>query len=156
MIFTPTTRQQLALEAVLDIAYHSLDNLVQSSDITARQAIPRRSLEPVLQHLTRAGILAGVRGPRGGYRLAREKRRITVADVFRAVNGADEASEANRPDQNSANDYSLGARILMPLWHEVSQEVQSGLEKITLESLCSQAQKLGIKSQARRSSDFTI
>ena len=156
MIFTPTTRQQLALEAVLDIAYHSLDNLVQSSDITARQTIPRRSLEPVLQQMTRAGILAGVRGPRGGYRLAKEKRRITVADVFRAVNGmADESANPDQ-DQQPANDYSLGTKILTPLWHEVSQELQSQLEKITLESLCSQAQKLGIKSQSRRSSDFTI
>ena len=155
MIYLPSTRQQLALEAVLDIAYHSADNLVQSSDITARQAIPRRSLEPVLQQMTRAGILSGVRGPKGGYRLAREKRRITVADVFRAV-GATADSETPEPQPMAGADFSLGNRLLNPLWGELSQEVQSKLDQITLESLCNSARSLGIQSHSRRTSDFTI
>ena len=60
-----------AIEAVLDIAYNAADTPVQSREITERQGIPRRYLEPVLQHLVRADILIGVRGPRGGYRLGR-------------------------------------------------------------------------------------
>ncbi|MCX8502073.1 MAG: Rrf2 family transcriptional regulator [Alphaproteobacteria bacterium] len=154
MIYLPSSRQQLALEAVSDIAYHSADNLVQSTDITARQAIPRRSLEPVLQQMTRAGILSGVRGPKGGYRLAREKRRITVADIFRAVIAEHEGTEGANP--TDASDFSLGQRVLSPLWLELSEEVQNRLEQITLESLCATARKLGIESQSRRTSDFTI
>ena len=67
-------KMMFAIEAVLDIAYHSSAEPVQSRDITRRQGIPRRYLEQALQHLVRNGLLIGVRGPRGGYRLARERR----------------------------------------------------------------------------------
>jgi Rrf2 family iron-sulfur cluster assembly transcriptional regulator len=60
-----------ALEAVVDIAYNSRTEPVQSKEITRRQGIPQRYLEQVLQQMVHAGILKGVRGPRGGYRLAR-------------------------------------------------------------------------------------
>jgi deoxyuridine 5'-triphosphate nucleotidohydrolase len=69
----------LALEAVLDVAYNARPDPVQSRDITERQGIPHRYLEQVLQRLVRDGILKGVRGPRGGYTLARERRRVTSA-----------------------------------------------------------------------------
>ena len=52
--------------------------------------LPRRYLEQVLQQLVRAGILKGVRGPRGGYRLARERRRVSVGEVVRVVQGLEE------------------------------------------------------------------
>ncbi|MFQ5765180.1 MAG: RrF2 family transcriptional regulator, partial [Rhodospirillales bacterium] len=76
-----------AIEAVLDIAYHAGAEPVQSREITRRQGIPRRYLEQALQHLVRQGILVGVRGPRGGYRLARERRRISIGDIVRVVQG---------------------------------------------------------------------
>ena len=82
-----------AIEAVVDIAYHSSGQPVQSQEITKRQNIPRRYLEQALQQLVRAHVLKGVRGPRGGYSLARERRRISVGDIVRVVrdleNGTD-------------------------------------------------------------------
>ena len=74
-----------AIEAVVDIAYHTADTPVQSKDIATRQDIPRRYLEQVLQQLVREGVLRGVRGPRGGYRLARERRRVTLGQITRAL-----------------------------------------------------------------------
>ena len=65
----------LALEAVVDVAYNARPDPVQSKEITKRQGIPQRYLEQVLQQLVREGVLKGVRGPRGGYRLARARRR---------------------------------------------------------------------------------
>jgi Rrf2 family protein len=66
----PSKKLVLALEAVTDIAYHGGPEPVQSQDIARRLMLPRRYLEQVMQQLVRAGILRGVRGPRGGYRLA--------------------------------------------------------------------------------------
>jgi Rrf2 family protein len=63
----------LALEAVIDIAYNARPEPVQAKEITSRQGVPQRYLEQVMQQLVRAGVLRGVRGPRGGYRLARER-----------------------------------------------------------------------------------
>ena len=70
-----------AIEAVVDIAYNAADTPVQSKDIATRQNIPRRYLEQVLQQFVREGVLSGVRGPRGGYRLARERRRVTLGQI---------------------------------------------------------------------------
>ena len=82
-----------AIEAVLDIAYNAGSEPVQSGEITRRQGIPKRYLEQVLQQLVRAGVLAGVRGPRGGYRLARERRRINIGEIVRVVRAMETASD---------------------------------------------------------------
>jgi Rrf2 family transcriptional regulator, iron-sulfur cluster assembly transcription factor len=74
-----TKKLLFAIEAVLDIAYNGGQAPVRSSEITEREGIPRRYLEPVLQELVRHKILLGIRGPSGGYRLARERRRIRSA-----------------------------------------------------------------------------
>ena len=74
-----TKKLLFAIEAVLDIAYNGGPVPVRSAEITERQGIPRRYLEPVLQELVRHGILLGIRGPSGGYRLARERRLVTSA-----------------------------------------------------------------------------
>jgi Rrf2 family iron-sulfur cluster assembly transcriptional regulator len=68
---------------------------VRSGDITERQRIPKRYLEQVLQHLVRAGILNGKRGPRGGYRLGRERQRITLGEVVRVVRKLEAETEPN-------------------------------------------------------------
>ena len=73
------------IEAVVDIAFHAGGQPVQSHQITRRQGIPKRYLEQALQQLVRAGILTGIRGPQGGYRLARERRRISIGEVVRVV-----------------------------------------------------------------------
>jgi Rrf2 family protein len=91
----------LALEAVVDVAYNARPDPVQSKEITKRQGIPQRYLEQVMQQLVREGVLKGVRGPRGGYRLARERRRITVGEIVRIV-GAMEAADDARDEAKLA------------------------------------------------------
>src|SRR5437764_7907145 len=72
-----------SIEAVLDIACHEGSAPVRSVDITRREGIPARYLEPVLQELVRDNILIGIRGPAGGYRLARPAEESSVADIVR-------------------------------------------------------------------------
>ena len=95
----------LALEAVIDIAFNARPEPVQAKEITARQGVPQRYLEQVMQQLVRAGILKGVRGPRGGYRLARERRRISVGDVVRVAESIEDEEEKHTPRSD------LGQRI---------------------------------------------
>src|SRR5215468_7161152 len=75
----------LTVAAVIDIALNAGDGVVSGKEVAARHNLPSRHLEPVLQALVREGILKGVRGPHGGYKLAREARRITAADILRAA-----------------------------------------------------------------------
>ncbi len=141
-----------AIEAVLDIAYNSGSQPVQSREITARQGIPRRYLEQVLQQLVRAGVLTGVRGPRGGYLLARERRRITVGEITKVVAALDPAE----PLTESESASELGRQVVRPLWAEVQQRMMEELEKTTIEDLCLKAHTAGVESEARQRLDFTI
>src|SRR5450759_1473584 len=75
----------LAIAAVIDVAINARSRPVSAKALAARHRLPSRHLEPVLQALVREGILRGVRGPHGGYELAREHRRISAADILRAA-----------------------------------------------------------------------
>jgi Rrf2 family iron-sulfur cluster assembly transcriptional regulator len=140
-----------AIEAVLDIAYHAGAQPVQSREITRRQGIPRRYLEQALQNLVRSGVLVGVRGPRGGYRLARERRRITVGEIIRVIRNADDddplVEETGSP---------LGHKVVRPLWLELQGEILSRLDEVTMDDLCDRADLAGIVSEGRDNLDFSI
>ena len=141
-----------AIEAVLDIGYHSGSEPVQSREITRRQGIPRRYLEQALQQLVRQGILVGVRGPRGGYRLARERRRITVGDIVRVVR----KMETGEDIVDDAGGSPLGLKVVRPLWTELQDDVMARLDALTIDDLCSRANEAGIVSEGRRNLDFSI
>ncbi len=141
-----------AIEAVLDIAYHAGPEPVQSRDITRRQKIPRRYLEQALQHLVRQGLLVGVRGPRGGYRLARERRRISIGDIVRVVRDM----EANNALIEDTPGSALGHKVVRPLWTELQNEVMERLDNMTVDDLCTRANQSGIESEGRENLDFNI
>lgn len=147
-----TKKLLFAIEAVLDIAYNAGALPVQSGEITRRQGIPRRYLEQVLQQLVRAGILAGVRGPRGGYRLARERRRINLGEIVRVVRALD-GGEDPLAESGGAE---LGLRVVRPLWQELNAEVMSRLDGITIEDLCLRAHKIGVPGEYGARLDFSI
>ncbi len=143
-------KSSLALEAVLDVAYNARPNPVQSKEITERQGIQSRYLEQVLQFLVKRGILKGVRGPKGGYTLARERRRLTLGDVLRVIE--DLENEDDKMDSIS----ELGENVIQPIWAEFHHEMLLKLDMITLEDLCNQAQEAGVERAGDGSSDFVI
>ena len=130
-----------AIEAVVDIAYHAADTPVQSKDIATRQDIPRRYLEQVLQQLVRKGALRGVRGPRGGYRLARERRGVTLGQITRIVAVLEDA----RDPVESSTSSQLGRKVLGPIWQELQDEAIAKLEEISIEDLCHRARDSGVE-----------
>lgn len=126
---------QYALEAVLDVAWHGRNGPVQSRDITERQGIPRRYLEQVMQELVHAGILVGVRGPRGGYRLAREPADITLGEVARVIDNLSANDEAGGPISPSF----LGTQVIGPLLGETRRALVDHLNGVTIGELCARA-----------------
>ena len=138
----------LALEAVLDVAYNARPDPVQSKDITRRLGIPQRYLEQVMQQLVREGVLKGVRGPRGGYTLARERRRINVADIVRIV---DAATDEDEPPASE-----LGEKVSRPLWRDAQDKVLAELENVTMQDLCRDAEEKGVRRGTSLVDDFTI
>ena len=141
-----------AIEAVLDIAYHGGAGPVQCAEITRRQGSPKRYLERALQELVRAGVLIGVRGPRGGYRLARERRRVSIGEIVRVVR----ALEAAGVEIADAGGSELGLKVVRPLWGELSENIVARLESVTIEDMCARAAAAGVASEGRRNLDFAI
>jgi Rrf2 family protein len=105
-----------------------------------------------MQHLVRANILSGVRGPRGGYRLARERRRITIGEIVRVVR----AMERNEDALEAEGGSELGQRIVRVIWADSQKEFMERLDAITIEDLCRRAQDAGITSEASAKLDYTI
>lgn len=151
-MFRVSKKIVFAVAAVLDIAYNAANEPVQSAEITRRQDIPKRYLEQVLQQLVRDGVLAGVRGPRGGYRLARERRRITVGEIVRIVRAMETAPDPLEEAYGSI----LGEQVVKPLWQELQEHCMERLEQTTIEDLCLRARTAGVASETSERIDYTI
>ena len=147
-----TKKLLFAIEAVLDIAYNGGVAPVRSVEITEREGIPRRYLEPVLQELVRDQILIGIRGPSGGYRLARERRHISLGDIVRSVR---ELETGENPIEDPAGSV-LSHRVVRPLWRELEAETMQRLDGLTLEELCGRAHRAGIAGRIAEGGDFAI
>lgn len=141
----------LSLEAVIDIAFNARPEPVQAKEITARQGVPQRYLEQVMQQLVRAGILKGVRGPRGGYRLAKERRKISIGDIVRVAEALEDDEEETLDPRSD-----LGTRIVGPLIQSLQEDVMAKLDAISIEDLCQRARQAGVDCGGRTGVDFTI
>jgi len=97
--------------------------------------LPPRHLEPVLQALVRCGILKGIRGPRGGYELARDRRRVTVNDILQAAGTIEESDE---PQSGS----ELVNKVVLPAVAAAEREFGVALSRINVEDLALDAQAL--------------
>ncbi|MGY2047341.1 RrF2 family transcriptional regulator [Methylobacterium sp. JK268] len=140
-------RLALAVAAVIDIALHARPQAVSAKALAARHGLPPRHLEPVLQLLVRHGLLKGLRGPHGGYELARERRRISAGDIARAVLDAGDEAGARPPLTGAVIDPLLGAA-----W----QAFLDTLDRVSVEDLCGRAEAAGLLPDRPRGDDFAI
>lgn len=123
-----STKGRYAITAMMDLAIHDQIGPVTLADISRCQGISLSYLEQLFAKLRKKGLVAGVRGPGGGYRLARSSDRITVADIISAV---DEKLDARRCA--GREDCQEGRRCLThELWSDLSQQIFTFLEGITL------------------------
>src|SRR3712207_147569 len=149
-MFLMSRRSLLAIAAVVDVALHARPQPVAAKHLAARHNLPPRYLEPVLQALVRQGILKGVRGPRGGYELARERRRITAGDIVRIAMAALE-EEAAAPVPESR----LAEAVVAPVVQRGTEAFLAELDQVTVEDLCHRAQAEGAVEPSP-TVDFTI
>lgn len=124
----------LAIAAVLDVALHGQGRPVSAKALAARHRLPARHLEPVLQALVRVGILKGIRGPHGGYELARERCRITADDILRAAGTIDDISGSTVVDSTLISD------VVVPAVGQAEQAFSAALSRINVEDLARRAE----------------
>ncbi len=144
-------RSVLAIGAVVDIALHARPVPVSAKMMAARHDLPPRHLETVLQALVRNGILKGVRGPRGGYELAKERRKVTAGDVVRAAMQA--TGEENLPPMPHSR---LVDEVVAPMVKVAGAKFLAELDTVTLDDLCRQAEQGKVFDESTSEHDFTI
>jgi Rrf2 family transcriptional regulator, iron-sulfur cluster assembly transcription factor len=144
-------RSLLSIAAVVDIALHARPQPVSAKMLAGRHDLPPRHLETVLQALVRHGILKGVRGPRGGYELAKERRRVTAGDVVRAAMSA--TGEDGLPPLPHSR---LVDEVVGPEVKAAGEAFLARLDRITVEELCKGADDRKVFSGAEMAADFAI
>jgi len=125
----------LAIAAVLDIAMNSRGKPVAAKSLASRHRLPPRHLEPVLQALVREGILRGVRGPRGGYELARNESDIAADEILRAAGTVEDHDDA------ATSDSTLLANVVVPALARAEEKFSEALARITVADLAKSADK---------------
>ena len=123
-----------SLLAIANVALNARIGALSSKALANSLHLPPRHLEPVLQALVREGILKAVRGPHGGYVLAREQRRITAADILRAAKTVD--------DENQEPGSALIVGVVGSALAKAEKAFSDALSRITIEDLARSAPKL--------------
>ena len=143
-------RGMLAVLIVLDVAFHAgRISTVSAAEIAERAGLARRGIEPLLQILSRSGLLESVRGPRGGYRLGRPKRDIRLDEVVRTA----------LSDDAGAEDGPYGvllSNVLDPLWSELDRTCADMLGVLTVEDLIKRAENAGLARPSTEPITFSI
>jgi Rrf2 family iron-sulfur cluster assembly transcriptional regulator len=129
-----SSRGRYAVMAMADLAGQSSDGPVTLADIASRQAISQSYLEQLFAKLRRAGLVTSVRGPGGGYRLAKPADETRIADVILAV---DEPIRATRCQGVVGKGcQAKGERCLThDLWDELGRHIYLFLSGVTLEDV---------------------
>jgi Rrf2 family protein len=140
-----------AVCGMFDLAYNGLDQPVQVRVIGERQRIPTRYLEQIFQRLRRARLVAGKRGPGGGYRLARPAAEISLREVVEAVEGP--VGIGPGPGEEA-----LGTVPGRPdfVWPELAERFAHVLDQVTLADLCRRAAKEGVARLSPPVFDYQI
>ena len=126
-----TTRARYAVMAMVDLSASSRGRPVTLASIARRQQISLSYLEQIFARLRRAGLVCSVRGPGGGYRLAREPERISVNEVIGAVTRPIRATRCGDRGETGC----LGDRrrcMTHDLWEALGEQINRFLSSVTL------------------------
>jgi Rrf2 family protein len=147
-------RAMVAVTIMLDIAFHAgRAGTVSAADLAERLGLARRGMEPLLQALSRAELLDSVRGPRGGYRLGRPRRDISVAEIAAVAVGMGSAEPS---DGNDGPVGDLQTKVIDGLWDELDQAARVALEALTLDDLIKRAATKGLRRPSDEPITFAI
>ncbi|WP_312642027.1 Rrf2 family transcriptional regulator [Hydrogenoanaerobacterium sp.] len=129
-----STKGRYGLRLMLDIALNSGEKPVALKDVAARQEISEKYLEQIIIKLSKAELVRGTRGARGGYVLARKPEDISVGDILRVVEG-----NLSPVDCAECSGQSICARadscITIDLWRDIKLAVESVVDNRSLADL---------------------
>ncbi len=130
-----TTKGRYAVTAVLDLALHQEEGPVSLAAISERQDISLSYLEQLFAKLRRNNIVSSTRGPGGGYKLTNNVDEVSVSDIIIAVDESCKVVDCADSDGCNHGDYHC---LTHDLWQELSNEIRTFLDGITLSEIMAQ------------------
>lgn len=134
-----TTKDRYALRMMVELAETAGTRFVSLRDVSQSIDVSKKYLEQIVPSLVQAGLLATVRGPLGGYRLAKPANEISVAEILRATDGG------TPPVSCVADPAACGRSRACPtirLWKDLDDLVNGYLSKLSLQQLVEQHQAI--------------
>jgi Rrf2 family protein len=128
-----STRGRYALRFMIDLAQHDNGEYTALKDISQRQDISIKYLEQITSLLSKFGLLQSVRGPQGGYKLARLPAQYTVGQILRITEGNLAPVTCLEADPNNCPRKEFCPTLF--LWEGLEKTVNNYLDGITLEDL---------------------
>jgi Rrf2 family transcriptional regulator, iron-sulfur cluster assembly transcription factor len=125
-----TTRGHYSVKALLDLSLQPDYGPASVKAIAQRQDLPAPYLEKLLIEMRRAGLVQSLRGPQGGYQLARSPAEISLGQIIEAVGESIDPLFSDRQNQEQAGDW-----VTQTLWNRLHQKLKESLYSISLEDL---------------------
>lgn len=145
-----STRTRYGTRALLDIARHQGDKLVQLKDIARRQNISLHYLEHIIAPLVGAGIVRSTRGARGGLQLTKRPSEIKLSEVVQLLEGTITPVDCViDPESCNRSDFCVTREV----WGEMKKAIDNTLKAITLQNLVEREEdrELAVGTKSQRS-----
>ncbi|WP_167957230.1 RrF2 family transcriptional regulator [Anaerosporobacter faecicola] len=128
-----STKGRYALRMMLDLALHDTGEIVRIKDIAKRQEISEKYLEQIIAVLNKAGFVKSVRGPQGGYRLAKKPKEYTVGMILRITEGS--LAPVDALEEENGRLDAEGDCVMMYIWQKLYDAINSVVDHYTLADL---------------------
>ena len=126
-------KSRYGLRALIDLASAPQNQYVSLSNIAERGEIPAQFLEQVFASFRRAGLVKALKGPQGGYQLARNPKYITVAEVLEILEGSYRIADEDVSPESRC--YAVSETMQERLINPINQAMHQFLTGLTLEDL---------------------
>lgn len=133
-----STKGRYALYVMIDLAEHHSEKYIPLETIAARQEISKKYLESILTAFVRAGLLSGIRGKKGGYRLNRAPDQYTVLEILLLAEGRDFLSATPKRAKDEAAFHTAAHRQVYQLESEFDRQIETYFSSVTLDRLLEQ------------------
>ena len=130
-----STKGRYAVRLMLDLASNDSGEPIRLKDVARRQSISEKYLEQIISVLNKAGFVRSVRGPQGGYSLAKEPAQYTVGQILRLTEGS--LSPVECTEENGAPCAREDSCATHILWQKLDDAINQVVDNITLEDLLS-------------------
>lgn len=142
-----STKVRYGVRAIFDLAYHCAGGSGQVKDIAERQNVSPRYLEQIFHRLKKSGIVKSVRGPKGGYILAKNPSKITIGDIYRATEGPFTLVPCKKKNNLCEKNKDC---VTQPVWDMMTKKVEKVFDRVTIAKLCEIAESLKIPREVEK------